>query len=220
MTQTSPLPAMKVPTWREQTEAHDALLHARDALARSIALHSLDSSTADMCFGNALVDLQCAALALGLRVVAAEPAAQQPQNALVKAGETIVGGHFDTSNGMQAAQQPQSDLVKRLRAIADEFYEMCGDIHEPLREAAARIEALEAAAAQPAREAALVKAARMFANLTPSTLYPADGSQNEPYGIYLADQSSKDEHDFTGGDLARLREALAAYDTPAKPEEV
>ena len=36
-------------------------------------------------------------------------------------------------------------LVERLRNLADEWFEMCDDIHEPLNEAATRIEALEAA---------------------------------------------------------------------------
>lgn len=35
------------------------------------------------------------------------------------------------------------DLVQRLRGCADEWYEMCDDIHEPLNEAADRIEQLE-----------------------------------------------------------------------------
>jgi hypothetical protein len=33
------------------------------------------------------------------------------------------------------------DLVKRLRDLAEEWFEMCNDIHEPLYEAANRIEA-------------------------------------------------------------------------------
>ena len=36
------------------------------------------------------------------------------------------------------------DLVQRLRDLAEEWFEMCGDIHEPLYEAADRIEALTA----------------------------------------------------------------------------
>lgn len=36
-------------------------------------------------------------------------------------------------------------LVERLRNLAEEWFEMCDDIHEPLNEAATRIEALEAA---------------------------------------------------------------------------
>jgi len=37
------------------------------------------------------------------------------------------------------------DLVKRLRSLAEEEFEMLNNIHEPLREAADRIEQLEAA---------------------------------------------------------------------------
>jgi len=33
------------------------------------------------------------------------------------------------------------DLVRRLRDLAEEWFEMCGDIHEPLYEASDRIEA-------------------------------------------------------------------------------
>jgi hypothetical protein len=36
------------------------------------------------------------------------------------------------------------NLVKRLRDLAEEWLEMCDDIHEPLTEAADRIEGLEA----------------------------------------------------------------------------
>jgi archaellum component FlaC len=36
------------------------------------------------------------------------------------------------------------DLVKRLRALAEEEFEMLNNIHEPLQEAASRIEQLEA----------------------------------------------------------------------------
>jgi hypothetical protein len=36
------------------------------------------------------------------------------------------------------------DLVKRIRDLAEEWHEMCDDIHEPLTEAASRIEDLEA----------------------------------------------------------------------------
>ncbi|UQS94847.1 hypothetical protein Pam1_27 [Pseudanabaena phage Pam1] len=43
-------------------------------------------------------------------------------------------------------------LVERLRNLADEWFEMCDDIHEPLNEAATRIEALEAALRFYARE--------------------------------------------------------------------
>ena len=35
-----------------------------------------------------------------------------------------------------------ADIVERLRGLADEWYEMCGDIHEPLGEAADEIERL------------------------------------------------------------------------------
>lgn len=37
-----------------------------------------------------------------------------------------------------------TDIVERLRSLADEWYEMCGDIHEPLGEAADTIERLRA----------------------------------------------------------------------------
>lgn len=35
-----------------------------------------------------------------------------------------------------------TDIVERLRGLAEEWYEMCGDIHEPLGEAADEIERL------------------------------------------------------------------------------
>jgi hypothetical protein len=47
-----------------------------------------------------------------------------------------------------------SDLVNRLRALADEQYEMLDDIHLPLAEAADRIAQLEAALRAVTQEAA------------------------------------------------------------------
>jgi len=44
------------------------------------------------------------------------------------------------------------NLVKRLRDLAEEWFEMCDDIHEPLTEAANRIEA-QAAEIERLREA-------------------------------------------------------------------
>ena len=37
-----------------------------------------------------------------------------------------------------------TDIVERLRSLAEEWFEMCGDIHEPLNEAAAEITHLRA----------------------------------------------------------------------------
>lgn len=45
------------------------------------------------------------------------------------------------------------DIVKTLRALADEWHEMCGDIHVPLTHAADEIERLRKRVAELEQEA-------------------------------------------------------------------
>lgn len=60
------------------------------------------------------------------------------------------------------------------------------------------------------RIAVLERALKPFAAITPSSLYPEDGSENERYTVRLHDSSRHaDEHDFTGADLALARLALS-----------
>lgn len=69
-------------------------------------------------------------------------------------------------------------------------------------------------AAALARAERLEEALKPFAKLTPSSLYPDDGSEAERYSYVLAHPA--DDADFTGEDLARARAALAH---PAPAEE-
>lgn len=59
-------------------------------------------------------------------------------------------------------------------------------------------------AAAPDMYAAL----KRFAAIVPSSLYPADGSEAEPYCILIAPQAGNPV-EFTGADLAAARAALA-----------
>ena len=53
------------------------------------------------------------------------------------------------------------------------------------------------------------EALRPFANVIPSSFFPFSGSDKERYLVVLAPE---DEHDFTGEDLRRAREALKALE--------
>src|SRR5688572_6185876 len=57
----------------------------------------------------------------------------------------------------------------------------------------------------------MAKAIRPFAAIRSSALYPEDGSEKETYRIFL----DKEKPDFTGEDLAKIRQALAAFDVAA-----
>lgn len=56
-----------------------------------------------------------------------------------------------------------------------------------------------------------VKALELFAAIKPSSLYPGDGSEAEEYVVVLRD-GSLNPVEFTGTDLARARQTLAAIE--------
>lgn len=102
-----------------------------------------------------------------------------------------------------------SDLAKRLRNLADLCFGVGDAESAPIWEAATEIERLTADnAALTARVAELEVALKPFAEITPSSLYPSDGSEGEPYGVYLAVGCPQTDWDFSGRDLARARAAL------------
>jgi len=55
--------------------------------------------------------------------------------------------------------------------------------------------------------ATMREALKPFSAIKPSTFYPQDGSEAEPYLVILKG-SSRDTPDFTGADLARARDAI------------
>lgn len=62
-----------------------------------------------------------------------------------------------------------------------------------------------------ARIKALESALRPFARIKPSTFYPEDGSEAEPYCVLIAPPKGNPV-EFTGADLARARNALKGTD--------
>lgn len=61
-----------------------------------------------------------------------------------------------------------------------------------------------------------------FAALTPSSLYPADGSENEGYTLLLADghyNPRRTTPDFTGQDMAAARAHFDKYASVVKQAE-
>lgn len=78
-----------------------------------------------------------------------------------------------------------SDIVERLRALADEWHEMCGDIHVPLAEAADEIERLRSLLEWKPIETAPRDGTMIFVyvpgfGLGPLLLYWLDGMWREP----------------------------------------
>ena len=88
-----------------------------------------------------------------------------------------------------------SDLIERLEEATQWDDSPSSLIHEAI----ARIADLERQLAE-AR-----KALEPFAKIKPSTACAEDGSEAEPYRVFLA---ARDDFDFTGADLAAARRAL------------
>ncbi len=98
--------------------------------------------------------------------------------------------------------EPMSLRDQRNRAVAE-----CQRLRALYDAAEAR-----ATAAERERDA-LREALRPFANIVPSTLYPADGSENEGYCVLLAPKHGNPV-EYTGRDLARARAAFTATGDP------
>lgn len=184
--------ALKVPT-REQCEK--ATYHLVRALNNSAA-NRLDAF-ADNIFK--------AATALGLLLSADEPAAQQPQSdlvrrlqeavALIPKYEKLLGTH-NVLNAWTAPDTAREEWTENIKTTLAALR-----LIDPLL---ARIEALEAAAAQPSREAVneLVKAAR-------TVIVDRNETALEFCGLPTQIRNST---------ILALQQALRAYDTPASPD--
>lgn len=100
-----------------------------------------------------------------------------------------------------------TDLIATALAAKDaELADFKAKFHQAIAVAGLEKERAEHAEAQLAEAR---KALEPFAKIKPSTACAEDGSEAEPYRVFLA---ARDDFDFTGADLAAARRALEAQE--------